>query len=123
MVRPSVLAVLRLSSNRIACTTGAGACLRMRTGSIVKSAHDRPGRSQNDIRRKRDQLRSVSAKAIKIACAPTVFDPRVTADGPAPSLQPLRERRDHGQCIQIVRAGPHEDADAPHALSLLAAGR
>src|SRR5262249_23517576 len=45
----------------------------------------RPSRSQDDIRRERDQLRSVSAKAIEIAGAPAVFDPHVAADGPAES--------------------------------------
>ena len=61
---------------------------------LLKRAHDRPGGSQDDIRRERDQFRSVSAKAIEIAGAPAVFDPHVAADDPAQFGQPLRERRD-----------------------------
>jgi hypothetical protein len=66
----------------------------IRAACLLKRAHDRPSRSQDDIRRERDQLRSVSAKAIEIAGAPPVFDPYVAADGPAQLGQPLRERRD-----------------------------
>jgi hypothetical protein len=61
---------------------------------LLQRAHNRPTRSQDDIRRERDQFRCVAAKAIEIACAPAVFDPHVAADGPTQLRQPLRERRD-----------------------------
>src|SRR5262249_31923960 len=86
---------------------------------LLKRAHDRPSRSQDDIRRERDQLRSVSAKAIEIAGAPPVFDPYVAADGPAQLGQPLRERRDAFQSSLISLDRAHQHADAPHALALL----
>jgi hypothetical protein len=54
----------------------------------------RPGSSHDDIRRERDQLRSVAAKAVDIAGAPAVFDPHITTDDPAQFRQPLRERRE-----------------------------
>src|SRR5205807_1125705 len=86
---------------------------------LLKRAHDRPSRSQDDIRRERDQLRSVSAKAIEIAGAPAVFDPYVAADGPTQLGQPLRERCDAFQSSLIALDRAHEHADAPHALALL----
>src|SRR5215471_14633076 len=60
---------------------------------LLQRAHDRAGRSQDDIRRERDQLRGVSAKAIEIAGAPAILDPHVTADTPAQFGQRLRESR------------------------------
>ena len=93
------------------------------TANSTKRAHDRPSRSQDDIRRERDQLRSVSAKAIEIAGAPAVFDPHVAADNPAQLGQPLRERRDAFQSSLIALDRAHEHADPPHALPLLRAAR
>ena len=89
------------------------------TANSTKRAHDRPSRSQDDIRRERDQLRSVSAKAIEIAGAPAVFDPHVAAEGPAQLGQPLRERRDAFQSSLIALDRAHQHADPAHALALL----
>jgi hypothetical protein len=38
-------------------------------------------------------------------------------------LQPLPKRPDAGLCVQIVRGGANEHADAPHALGLLRPSR
>ncbi len=64
---------------------GAG-CLQQRRG-------DRGPGCQNDVRRERDQFRRVFAKAVGIAGGKAVIDRHVTADAPAPFLQPLQERR------------------------------
>ena len=83
----------------------------------------RTARSDDDVRREGRNFRRVSANAVGFACAPTVLDPQVAADGPAQFLQPLRERRDADRCVRIVRGDVHEHADAPHALGLLRARR
>src|SRR5262249_51907862 len=44
--------------------------------------------------------------------------PQVSADGPAPFLQPLYEARDAGQAFWIVRGKADQHADAPHPLAL-----
>src|SRR5262249_1506928 len=90
---------------------------------LLQRAHDRAGRSQDDIRRERDQLRGVSAKAIEIARAPAVLDPHVTADTPAQFGQSLRESRNVFESCRIALDRAHKHTDAPHPLTLLRVSR
>jgi hypothetical protein len=79
--------------------------------------------SQDDIGRERDQFRREFANTFGIARAPTVFDRRVLAVGPALLLQPLQERCDACHGLRIVSGQVHKHADAPHPLGLLGARR
>src|SRR5262249_1355189 len=90
---------------------------------LLKRAHDRPSRSQDDIRRERDQLRSVSAKAVETPGAPPDFAPYVAAPGRAQPGEPLRERRDAFQSSLIALDRAHQHADAPHARARAASGQ
>jgi hypothetical protein len=84
-----------------------------------KRRHDRAARGQDDVRRERDQFCRVLKNALGIACGPTVVDPHVAADSPAPFLQPLQKHANAGLSFRIVRGQMHEHADAPHTLGLL----
>src|SRR5262245_3343927 len=86
---------------------------------LQQRRYDRAPRSQDDVRRERDQFRRVSAEEFGIARAPTILDPHVTADGPTQFLQALKARRVASRSFRIVRAQVHEHADAPHPLALL----
>src|SRR5215510_128858 len=56
---------------------------------LQQRRYDRAPRSQDDVRRERDQFRRVSAEEFGIARAPTILDPHVAADGPTQFLQAL----------------------------------
>src|SRR6516165_180681 len=78
---------------------------------------------QDDIRRQRDQFRREFANVIGIACAPTVVDLHIPADGPAQLLQSLMESREARLTFRIIGGEIHEHADAPYPLGLLRARR
>jgi hypothetical protein len=88
-------------------------------GRLLQRRKDRAGSCDDQVRRERDQFRSVSAVEINIARAPACVDPQVASGGPTEFLQPLQKRRDASLPFQIVRSGTHEYADAPHSLALL----
>src|SRR6516164_7274129 len=77
------------------------------------------GNSQDDVGRKCNQFRRVSANALSIARSPPYVDPQVAAVGPAQLLQSLHERRKAGLSFRIVRCEWREHADAPHPFRLL----
>jgi hypothetical protein len=81
------------------------------------------GNSQDDVGRKCNQFRRVSANALGIARSPSYVDPQVAAVGPAQLLQSLHERRKAGLSFRIVRCEWREHADAPHRFRLLRARR
>src|SRR5262249_11609799 len=74
---PSAFAVLRL----IAISYFVGVCTERSVGFAA--------RSQNDVRRERDQFRRISATAVGIARRPAGVDPHVATDGPTRLMQPL----------------------------------
>jgi hypothetical protein len=83
--------------------------------------YGRTASSQDDVRRKRNQFRCVSASSIGITGAPAGVDPHVAAIDPAQLLQALQECREASLAFRIVRRQAHEHADAPHLLGLLRA--
>jgi hypothetical protein len=61
---------------------------RQRAGRLLHLNHDGGTHRQNDVGRKRDQFRRVSAQAVDIAaCPPAKVDSQVTAHRPAQLLQ------------------------------------
>ena len=77
---------------------------------------------EDDVRGKRDQLCRISAGVAGV-CAPSSLDAAVAVVRPAELSQRLYKRRVAGLSFRIVRGRIHEDADAPHALSLLSPRR
>src|SRR5262249_32752630 len=92
-------------------------------GRLLHHRHDLTGRGQDDVRRKRDQIRGMFSNAVHIASPPADVDARVAADGPARFLQTLQECREASLSLRIFRGEIHQHADAAHALTLLRAGR
>src|SRR5262249_32939447 len=81
---------------------------------LLQSGHDRARGSKDNVWRERHQFGRVFAKTVHIARTPAIVDANIAADAPTAVLQPLRERRDLGERIRIVRAPAHEHADAPN---------
>jgi hypothetical protein len=61
--------------------------------------------AEDHVRRQRDKFRGLLAIALAIARAPTMIDPQVAADAPAPLLQSLLEGRQIELCFRIVGGG------------------
>src|SRR5262249_990792 len=76
---------------------------------------------QNDVGRKRDHFRRVSARARGVRHAPANVDLYVAAFGPAQLLQSLQKSRDTRLTLRVVRDLPYEHANAPQTLTLLRA--
>src|SRR5262249_30613161 len=90
---------------------------------LSQRGHNRaPGR-EDHVRRKRDQLRRVPAYAVGIAATPANIDAKIAAHIPTELLHALLERGEIRLALQIVACDIHQDADAPHPLSLLRARR
>lgn len=85
----------------------------------VALADTRTARSEDDVRRKRDQLVRIFADVIFIARGPAVVDLDVNPIGPTQSLQPMHQRLTASLRLRIARRVRHEYAQAPHALRLL----
>ena len=92
-------------------------------GRLLHHRHDLTGRGQDDVRRKRDQIRGMFSNAVHIASPPADVDAHVAADGPARFLQTLQECREASLSLRIFRGEIHQHADAAHALTLLRARR
>src|SRR5262249_22590330 len=92
-------------------------------GRLQQRRRSRDATGENNVRCKRDQIRRLFAKAVRIASAPAEVDTYVTADRPARFLQPLQERRETCLSFRVVRGEIHEHADAAQAFALLRARR
>src|SRR5262249_50310446 len=78
---------------------------------------------QDNIRRDRDQFRSMAANAVGVGGGPAGVELHVATNRPARLLQPLRKRRDAGLHYGIIRGERHKHANAPHPARLLPARR
>src|SRR5262249_1186671 len=86
---------------------------------MLQRHHGQGATGQDDVRREREQFRSMFCAAVGIVLAPAGVDPHIAANSPAQFLQTLVERRKSILAFWIVRSPVHEHADAAHALALL----
>ena len=92
-------------------------------GRLQQRPQGRGARGEDDVGRKRGQLRRVPANLCGIGRGPAGVDAHVAADGPARLLQALMKCRDAKLKFRIVRGGRQEHADAAYAFALLRARR
>src|ERR1700722_3989695 len=90
-------------------------------GCLEQRSHDRTAGSQDDIRCKRDQFRSVLASVDEVSCVPADVDAHVLAVDPAQLPQPLQECRLARLSYRIVLTWGPKHADAPHTVARLRA--
>jgi hypothetical protein len=91
-----------------------GACL------LQPRRGDRCALRNNEIGFQRDEFLRKSLHRLDVAgCHPAGGHPDTAALYPAEILKSLAQRRDAGLPYRIVRGEWHEQADAPHPLSLL----
>jgi hypothetical protein len=86
---------------------------------MLQRRHAWGAAGQNDIRRKRNQFRRVSAIAVDIVYAPAHVNPNIAAVAPAQLLQGLTKRRHGGLTFWIVSNPVRKNADPPQLLGLL----
>jgi hypothetical protein len=74
---------------------------------------------QDDIRRKPDQFRCVSAGFVGVVRGPANVHPQIAALGPPQLLQSLTKLRDAGDRYRIFVRLAEEHSQAPHVLARL----
>jgi|SRR5262245_48261140 len=120
-VRPSALAVFRLSTNSF--LVGAWRLLSrtqlVMCGRFLHCCRCCAGGGQNNVGRKRYHFRRISVSACGVRRAPANVDLYVAAFGPAQLLQSLQERRGTRLTLRVVFGVAYEQANTPHPLALL----
>src|SRR5262249_30172513 len=86
---------------------------------MLQCHHARGATGHDDVRRERDQFRSVFALAIDFIFAPADVDRYITAVTPAQLLQPLHECLKSSLTVWIVFGSIHQPTAPPYLLELL----
>src|SRR5262249_57609964 len=96
---------------------------RQRARRLEQAAGGCTANSQDDVRGEGNQFRRVSANALGVSRTPADVNANIATLGPARLCQRLCKCQNAALLCRIVRRKVGQQADAPHALTLLRARR